>query len=298
MLEIIFVSYINIILFKIKIYIHQKISIAIILIIPTLMEISSIISVYNSDEEREFKNHPWIIFIGIIGFLILFFIDAFVLCKTKWYLDLRFISDKKMLIYLGLLGFIIFLITGLICNSIICSNNYFSDLICLVYKDKSEKYFDNFMIFFRNIWRENRTPIINIIYIFIILLKIFFSAFNYLFVYLIIKVLGPEYLICSDSILYFLIKTITLIYRIITNELNSEFIFDFLSQIFSILGTIIYLELIELNFCNLNYNLKSNINKRAEFESFDITNDDKYSQDSQDPERKDTNSCISLEELN
>ena len=75
-------------------------------------------------------------------------------------------------------------------------------------------------------------------------MKIFFSAFNYLFVYIIIKVLGPEYLICSDSILYFLIKTITLIYRIITNELNSEFIFDFLSQIFSILGTIIYLELI------------------------------------------------------
>ena len=116
--------------------------------------------------------------------------------------------------------------------------------------------------------------------------------------YIIIKVLGPEYLICSDSILYFLIKTITLIYRIITNELNSEFIFDFLSQIFSILGTIIYLELIELNFCNLNYNLKSNINKRAEFDLFDITNDDKYSQDSQASDRKDTNSCISLEELN
>ena len=38
---------------------------------------------------------------------------------------------------------------------------------------------------------------------------------------------------------------------------------NFFAQVFAILGTLIYTELIELNFCNLNYNLKKNIISRS-----------------------------------
>ena len=58
------------------------------------------------------------------------------------------------------------------------------------------------------------------------------------------------------------------------NTLKTDFIFDFLSQVFSILGTIIYLELIELNFCNLNHNLKKYINLRAKFDCLETMGDD------------------------
>jgi hypothetical protein len=36
-----------------------------------------------------------------------------------------------------------------------------------------------------------------------------------------------------------------------------------IAQIFSFIGTLIYLELIELHFCELDHNLKKNIKERA-----------------------------------
>ena len=41
----------------------------------------------------------------------------------------------------------------------------------------------------------------------------------------------------------------------------------FLAEVFNFLGTLIYLELIELNFWGLNYNLRKNILKRSSDDS-------------------------------
>ena len=271
MIEIIFIAMINIFLFKIKIYIHQKLAISIILIFSTLMEILSIISVYNSGGYRIYFEYSWLIIIGILGFLIFFFADAYVLCKMKWFFDLKFISEKRMLISFGFFGIIVFLISSMISHFVECQTSTFSSVICYVYdEENSSKYVDNFKIFFKNIWMEDRNPFVNLIYILILLLKILLSAFHYFFAFLIVKILSPEYLVCSDSILYFIMKIITLIYYLATNNVTTDFVFDFLSQIFSILGTIIYLELIELNFCGLNHNVKKNINIRAKTESSKI----------------------------
>ena len=283
MIEIIFIVVINIILFKIKIYIHQKVSIAIILFFSTLMKIISIISIFKNDKKRIFVENIWIAPVGIILFLLLYFADAYIICKMKWYFDLKFISDKKILILFGFLGTIIFFLCSIISHFIECNTDIFSSYLCSVYDEKdSKKYFDNFIIFFKNIWMEDRNAFVNCLYILIIILKILFSAFQYFFSFLIIKLLGPEYLVCADSILFFLIKIISLIFYLINKSLKIEFLFDFLSQFFSLLGTIIYLELIELNFCKLNYNLKRNINIRSNIEILDIFNesDDKSEQES------------------
>ena len=271
MLEIIFIAII--ILFKIKIYFHQKIAIAIILIFSTLMKIISVILVYESDEPRIYKEYSWLLPIGLIGFILLNFIDGYILCKMKWYFDLKFASEKKMLILFGFFGFIIFLIVSMISNYNECRTNDTIINFCLVYnKENSSYYFDNFVIFFKTIWLEDRTPLANCAYIIILLLKIFLNAFRYFFAFLIIKILSPEFLVCSDSILYFITKIICFIYYIATDSLKNDFIFDLLSQFFSLLGTIIYLELVELNFWGLNYDLKKNINFRAKSEALEIYN--------------------------
>ena len=70
MIEIIFIVVINIKLFKIKIYIHQNVSIAIILFFSTLMKIISIISIYKNDKKRIFVENIWIAPVGIILFLL------------------------------------------------------------------------------------------------------------------------------------------------------------------------------------------------------------------------------------
>ena len=51
------------------------------------------------------------------------------------------------------------------------------------------------------------------------------------------------------------------------------------AEIFSFIGAAIYLELIELNFCDLNHNLKKNIDMRSLIEALDINQEEtnKYS---------------------
>ena len=133
-----------------------------------------------------------------------------------------------------------------------------------------------------SIWLEDRTPFVNCIYIIILLLKILLSCFQFFFSFIRIKVLGSEFLIFTYSILFFITKIIFLIYYISTNTLNSEYIFDVLSLFFSVLGTIIYLELIELNFWGLNFDLKKNINLRAQSDIFQIYNIDGDAQSSEE----------------
>ena len=283
MIEIVFIVAINVMIFKIQIYIHKKIAIIIILFFSSLMKIISIIFIYKSDEKRLYKEYGWLFPIGFFSFLLFFFVDAYALCKMKWYFNLKFISEKKTLILFGFFGIFLYFLCSMISHYFECKSSEFSSYICIVYEDEqSPKYIDNFIIFFKNIWKENRSSYINFIYAFLLLLKILLSAFRYLFSFLIIKELGPEFLVCSDSILYFIIKVISFFYYFATNKLQIYFIFDLFAQLFSLSGTIIYLELIELNFCGLSYNTKKNINLRAESDIITLKDTDAYSGDSED----------------
>ena len=274
MIQIIIICLIKRVFFKVVIFIHQKIAIAFILIFSTLMKLISIIIIFVKDEENDnviYKDKPGLFCLGFFGFILLYLIDSYMLCKMKWYFELKFISLNKMILYLGITGFIIFFICSIIVNFFKCDNSEFSLHVCLVHEkdNNTTKYFDNFEIFFKDIWRKEREEY-NVAYIFIFLLKIIFNSINWFLQFSIIKNLNPEFWVCSDSILYSIIKMIRLIYYISTNNLNNDFIFDFISQLFSLFGTIIYLELIELNFCGLNFYLKKNIDSRARNEYLHI----------------------------
>lgn len=285
-IEIAFLVYFNLKLFKNKLYIHQKIAVGIIIILPTLMQIFAIIATFEDEEYKIFKVHKWLVPIGIFGFLFLYLAEAFLLYKTKWYFEFKFISEKEMLIYLGIIGFVIFFVLSMIINFFQCPQNEFSNLSCTVYKNesKTERYFDNFSIFFGEIWKNGRKTFINIIYILIVVLKILFTALNYYFAYLIIKVLNPIFLYCSNSLMYLIVKTIFVVYKIFKHNLDYDSVFDLLAEFFNLLGIIIYLELIELNFCNLNRNLKKNIKERANYEIYDLLSDNNDNETVEDKE--------------
>ena len=274
-LQLIFICFLNILLFKIKIYIHQKISIAIILIFSTLMKIFSIVSICISPDDKVYKEYIWLLFFGVIVFLLSYVIDSYALCTMKWYLDLKFISTSKLMICFGILGIIFSFLGSFISNFIECKDDAFSFHVCFMYDESgTKKYFDNFAVFFKQIWKKGRDASINVGYIFIILLKVALTALYHFLSFLIIQFFSPEVFVCADSILYFITKLISLVYYIVTDSLKYDFIFDGLSQVFSILGTVIYLELIELNFCGLNFNLKKNIESRANIEALGLEFDD------------------------
>ena len=293
MLEIIFVIILNFFLFNIKAYKHQLIAICFVLIFSTLMRIIELIFVIKKDEEEMiYVKYKWIIPIGIIIFLLKYCLESYFLCRLKWYFELKFFSEKITFIYIGILGVIIFFIASIIPTFFECPENYFSSKICTVYENEgSAKYFESFIIFFKKIWSKERSTFLNCVYILILLLKIAYSAFKFVFEIIIIKVLDPMYFLCSITIIYFFIQIISFIYFLIVNKLELSFIFGLLSFVFSNIGTLIYLELVELNFCGLNHNLKKNIDMRALDDALDI-----YKEESDD----DNNSrgYINLEENN
>jgi len=58
-----------------------------------------------------------------------------------------------------------------------------------------------------------------------------------------------------------------IIYKIVNNIIDktqiTQFIFIIISQLFTLIGVLIFLELIELRFCKLDKNIKKNISLRA-----------------------------------
>ena len=272
-IEIIYVCIFNISVFGSKIYIHQKISIAIILISDLITQVLSIISKYKDDKNDTivlYKSYPWLYPVGIFGFLLLYLVDAYILCKIKWYFHLKFISISKILIFFGAGGTIFSLIISLISHFIECGNNKFSEIVCPSYEDETKKYFDNFFIFFKNMWRQDRNSTINSIYIILYVIKLFLKAIIYFLGFLIIEYLTPVFYLFARWTADLIIYLIYIIYYLSTSSLNIKFIFDILFLILSFLGMITYLEIIELNFCNLNRDVKENIEQRAETEILEL----------------------------
>ena len=106
--------------------------------------------------------------------------------------------------------------------------------------------------------------------IFTIVLEIILTIF-YMFCYfmnlicelLVIKYLNPNYILMSENLYYEYIKLKEYYEERINNpDLHNFWILQ-TAQIIEFIGCCIYLEIIELRFCGLNKNVKSNIIRRS-----------------------------------
>ena len=286
MAELLFVILSKIFFFNTIIYLHQKLAMFIYLFFPIILEIIKVIIIFQDDKYKDliFVEYPWTTALVIFIFLLIYFCQGYIVCKLKYYFDLRFISESKILIIFGLLGTMIFLLWSLFANFIECKNDTFSKKVCLIHDDENQNslYLDKFIVFFKNIWKEDRSNFINVMYILLLIIKISLSAFQFFLVFLIIKVLGPEYFILCETLVKFFLNFIHFIYYIFSGKLSINFGLTFLAELFCVFGISIYLELIELNFCGLNKNITKNINLRAEAEALEMfkqEDDDKSDED-------------------
>ena len=264
MFEIAFICYISVHIFKITIYLHKKVAICIIIIFSTAMKvISTYIIINNNSIPKLYNKYTWIIPVGIISFILIIFIRGYSFCRLKWIFDLKYISEIKILLIYGIIGSILCLIGSIISSNIQCiDQNHFID-IKFICKVKNGTYYDNFNTYFKGIWKEDRNGWINIIYVILMLNKIFASFLSNYLMALIIKYLSPEYLICSKYIFYFITELLTFI----IDNYNSYILFNLLAEVFAILGAFLYLEFIELKFYKMDYYLKKNIMKRSSIET-------------------------------
>ena len=143
-------------------------------------------------------------------------------------------------------------------------------------EEKGIYYIENFMIFFQKVLticrEENKSDLIFVICLFIFYSFIFFLY--YFFILSILKNLYPEYYFFTGSIRETFMEIISLFNNKIFQGyffakgqdykiLVIKFILDIIGKSLIIVGFLIYLEIIELNFCGFNYNLRKNIIDRG-----------------------------------
>ena len=258
--ELIFVSLIFAKIFSLKILSHQKLGMAISITVGSLLKIYNISLTLNSDTFYA-KNKSLISFVIFYFFLIT--LRSYVNTKVKVFFDIKFISLRILLLYYSIVGFIITFLTGVFTSVVSCPEDLRNYVCKMEYKDSL--YYDNFM----NFYESGKNMIVRTIVILLGLFTFYFHKFYYI---LIIEKYTPIHVIFSFPIQFFIEKTFLLIFTAIffrddlfkkDNQL-SKFLLDESGDIASILGFLIYLEIIEVNFCGFNYNLKKNISERSE----------------------------------
>ena len=270
--ELIFVSIIYSRLFSSKILSHQKLGMAISIIIGSILKISSISVTFNSNDPNDdifYKKHPWLIFF-VFFYLLLIILRSYVNTQIKIFFDLKYISQRVLLTSYGIAGFIILGLTGIFTSNVPCSEDL-RKYVCKFNSADNITYYDNFNIYYES--AENMG-----IRLIVIILGIITFFFDKYYSTLIIKLYSPVHFIFSFPIQYFLEKTFLLIFTAIffignlftKEEQLPKFLTDEIGDIFSIIGFLIYLEIIKLHFCKLDYDLSDNITNRANKEIMEL----------------------------
>ena len=290
----------------IELYSHQRF-VFYLNIIPCIFKIITIILSFVKERNENIKNkklyteNPLYLF-GIIFYFIFIILRSYVNTKIKWLMDSKYISIAKLIIIYGFIGTIFSSIACTITTFVNCPSSKNIGL-CKVELDTTNdnnniklKYYDNFYIYFNKF--ENINKIEEIVVIIIGFVTFFFNKYYSL---LIIKYLTPVYIIFSFP-MFFLFKKIILIFNTLIrikaffkeNEVydNTKFFLDISGDIIAIIGFLIYLEIIILNFWNLDYNVKLNIIKRGieDSKNFNINfNDDENEEEQEEDEKIELN---------
>ena len=207
-------------------------------------------------------------------------------------MDSQFISHTKLLILYGIIGFVFSIIACTIETSFKCVgseteyfcyvysnitnnikniNNTYNHEIGInneihIYNEKNDinnnyRYLENFFIYIEDFSKINsKEKSIEIILTFFGTISYYISLY---FDILVIKYLSPMHFIFCNLIYLLMIQITDLILDIISNPFDIRDLYNIAPFICSFIGFLIYLEIIELNFCNLNYNLKKYINERC-----------------------------------
>ena len=268
MFEMLFYELFSYQIFKTNIYRHHIFSFIFILISGCLLKSIDIIIrfVNNTEETNFFDDRKWLIPTSLIIFFLNRIFKVYTFINIKYYFDKRVISLTKFILLYGIIGLITTFIGGIISTYAPCGDDTLPELskkICEFTENNGTIYYlDSYKIFYEKFSEDYLTG-----RIFVIIFRVIFIYGNCYSIYAIYQKLTPLYYICFNR-LNVLILTILIFFNKLINEditsvLISTNICDILILIFYILGSIIYLEFIELNFCNLNYYTKRNIKKRA-----------------------------------
>ena len=272
MFILLIISFINAKMFNLKTYKHHKCAIYLNFITVFIFQSISFILSMNLKENSDqlYIIYKWLIPIGFIIYLLYVNILSYIFAKMKWFMDINWISFTKLFMISALLEFLINSIFCIISTFIKCHENI-KQFFCSI-TNGEEYYLENFLLFFKKIpiiYEKNKADLIFIICY--IILNIFIQSIKKFLLLSILKNLYPEYYFFSIPIviifnqIYSIFKTKILKgYYFVKDGEDYKlpliiFIINIIQNFFAIIGFLIYLEIIELNFCGFNFNLRKNI---------------------------------------
>ena len=284
MLELLIMYYFNSKIFgvnQIKLYKHHILSFM-LNIFPCILKIIVIcaLDILGSSENKKniYLKYKWLIAVGIIFYLIIYSFDSFIILSLRWLIDKKNISPNKLLISYSIFGTIIFSIISIISTYINCNNKYLCQII-----DNNNNYKENLSLYFSSFIKDDvslaKEITIEILVNLIGSLLIYFYEYSSMNI---IKYLSTFHMIFLTPVIYFIHKIFLLIRTKIAkgkylyfdqddNENDKTFKYiklylDISGDLFSIFGFIIFIEIIQLNFCGYNYNTREAISERADKE--------------------------------
>ena len=275
-------------IFKIGIYKHQLYSLIFNFVINFILLIvapaikrpveGKEISDYDSIKDK-FGNYYYIAIFYFV-FLVLASIMSLSQVLQKHLMDFEYISPLKLLFIIGIFSLSFTLISSIITTFVNCSQFLTKHYLCSINSetDNNKAYFDNFKIFINNLEFQYKTDkaaffievcIVYPLYPLACYLKHFCET-------MIIYHLDPNYILISETIYFGITKIISLTYnpKIISTYLG------LLGDIIALIGYLIYLEIIQLKCCNMNFNTRINIYQRSQIESIGINSDYQSDNDS------------------
>jgi hypothetical protein len=240
-------------------------------------------------------------------------------------MDVKSVPVFKVMMFIGISGVFIVIICLCILTNVPCNviegvskigNNYikiinneevdFSRQTCGVidYDQESKKltfYYDNFYIFNSN-YSDSTRKVLEIFVAFLYFINNFFINFSQS---MILKHLDTNAMLVNVNFNYLFSRLITYIINKADKKFMTipQFILLELCEILAIVAYMIYIELIELKFCRLDYDLKKNIGHRGLQESlqnniYNIDDDDDDKDNDNNTKKKNESSKTPKEKNN
>ena len=230
-LEIVFIVIVSKFLLKMKLYMHHYVGLLIFLILSIGIDLLCNISLLKPD------------FFFIFIYILHLIFDSIYITYEKYMMDKLGYSPfivvfliSFMFFFAGTVGVIILTFTG----------SVFYD--GKDYQMKSlEDYFDN---------NDYRNVILHIVYL--VVFRFFINILKILTVYYFSQI--------HTFATYIIIK----MFNLILNKDSKYRYYSLILFVFQFLGLLIFLEIIEINFCNLDKNTKRNVERRGAEESFKL----------------------------
>ena len=232
-LEIIFIIIVSKFLLKMKLYIHHYIGLLIFLILSLGIDLLCNLTI--------FKPKIFFIFIYIIHRIL----DSIYITYEKYMMDKLGYSPYMVVFSIGF----IFLFAGTVCVIVLAFTGS-------LFYDGKKYILESFGDYFsKNNYKEA------ILYtIYLIIFRFFLNILKILTVYYFTQI--------HTFTTYIILKIFDLL---LTKEAEYKY-YSLILFVFQFLGLLIFLEIIELNFWNLDKNTKRNIGKRENIEIMDLLN--------------------------